>query len=82
MAVLRTRIVLIAGPVLAAAAISVAPASGEPTVFALPAGALVVATNGNDANPGSLTQPLATIQRASTWSSPAAPSRSAAARTR
>jgi hypothetical protein len=64
MAVLRRRIVLIVFPVLAAAAISVAPASGEPTLLALPAGALVVATNGNDANPGTLTQPLATIQRA------------------
>jgi hypothetical protein len=64
MAVLGGRIVMIVFPALAAAAISVAPASGEPTVFALPAGALVVATSGNDANPGTLTQPLATIQRA------------------
>src|SRR3954468_1533623 len=64
MTVLRGRIVMSVCPVLAAAAISASPASGDPTVFALPAGALVVATGGSDANPGTLTQPLATIQRA------------------
>jgi len=40
------------------------PASAGVPPLALPAGALVVATNGNDANPGTLTRPLATIQRA------------------
>jgi hypothetical protein len=36
------------------------------TTAALPSGALIVATNGNDANPGTLALPLATIQRAVT----------------
>jgi hypothetical protein len=37
---------------------------GVSSLAALPPGALVVATTGNDANPGTLTQPLATIQKA------------------
>jgi hypothetical protein len=41
-----------------------APASSDATPSAVAPAALIVATNGNDANPGTVTQPLATIQRA------------------
>ena len=39
------------------------PAAAQPTA-SLPANALIVATTGNDGNPGTIAQPLATIQRA------------------
>lgn len=46
------------------AAISETPASDLEDLALPPATTLVVATNGNDASPGTLSQPLATIQRA------------------
>ena len=43
-------------------AVRESPAGVAPGTFALPPNALFVALNGNDANPGMQTQPLATIQ--------------------
>ena len=43
---------------------STPPASTPPPTTPPPTGTLFVATNGNDANPGTLAQPLLTVQRA------------------
>ena len=66
MAVLRLRTVTVLSIPFAAATVVIraAPASSDVVLSAVPPGALIVATNGNDANPGTVTQPLATIQRA------------------
>ena len=64
LAMLRPRTLAVLGPVIAAVvtlAVRETPASVAPSPAALPPGALIVALNGNDANPGTLTQPLATI---------------------
>ena len=69
MAMLRSRTVAVLCLVIAAgvtAAVRETPAGVAPSLSALPPGALIVARNGNDANPGTLAQPLATIQRAVT----------------
>jgi hypothetical protein len=67
MVVIRLRTVAILTAVVAGTvtiAVGEPPASVENDLLALPAGALIVATNGNDANPGTMAQPLATIQKA------------------
>lgn len=67
MAAIRLRTITVLSISFAAAVTVViheAPASGDAPLAAVPPGALIVATNGNDANPGTVTQPLATIQRA------------------
>jgi hypothetical protein len=65
MAHARTHLALaLAFAAAAAACVDDPVALDEAALAALPPGALVVATNGNDSNPGTLTQPLATIQRA------------------
>src|SRR5262245_42218872 len=67
MAMLRLRTTAVLCLVIASLmtlAIRETPAAVAPVPFALPPNALIVALNGNDANPGTLAQPLATIQRA------------------
>jgi hypothetical protein len=67
MAVLRLRtitILSIAAAAVVTAMVRETPANVGDSASALPPGALVVATNGNDANPGTLAQPFATIQKA------------------
>src|SRR5262245_41027907 len=64
---LRPRTVVVFCPVIAAVilpAVRETPAGIAPSASALPPDALIVALNGNDANPGTLAQPLATIQKA------------------
>jgi Right handed beta helix region len=64
---LPPRTLAVLGPVLGVVvtlAVREAPAGIAPSAAALPPGALIVALNGNDANPGTLAQPLATIQKA------------------
>ena len=67
MAMRRPRSVAILASVIAAVltwAVRETPAGIAPSPDALPPGALIVAVNGNDANPGTMAQPLATIQKA------------------
>jgi hypothetical protein len=67
MAVIRLRSVVVltvAVAGMATVAVGEPPDSVESDLLALPAGALIVATNGSDANPGTMAQPLATIQKA------------------
>src|SRR5690348_3127939 len=67
MAMRLPRTVAFVFPVIAAVAILAggeAPAGIAPGAAALPPDALIVALNGNDANPGTLALPFATIQKA------------------
>ena len=64
-AMLRPRtgaVVCLAVAAVVTVAVRETPAGVTPSPSALPPSALIVALNGNDANPGSLVQPLATIQ--------------------
>jgi hypothetical protein len=63
----RLLVVAVLGVVIAAAvtaAVRDTPAASAASTAALPPGALIVALNGNDANPGTMAQPLRTIQKA------------------